>query len=95
MTMDASQYSIFSNEFSLGIGKVFNPENPFMLEISYTIFAQVGKNFGIGLSSGYYDFSGVKQDINKNYIGLFMRYGLLRDYNGILNRRSTHKHIGR
>lgn len=86
-TMDASQYGIFSNEISIGVGRVFNSKTPIMLEISYTIFAQVSKKIGIGIVTGYYDFSGNTNDASKTFYGLFLRYGLLRDVNGILNRR--------
>lgn len=86
ITMDASQYGIYSNEFSLGIGHVFNSKTPIMLEASYTIMAQVTNNLGIGISTGYYDFAGTTYDLSKNYYGLFLRYGLIRDMNGRLNR---------
>ncbi len=92
-TMDASQYGIFSNEISIGVGKVFNSKTPIMLEISYTVFAQVGKRCGVGIVTGYYDFSGVKNDVSKNFYGLFFRYGLQRSENGaLLNRRVRMHH---
>lgn len=90
ITMDASQYGIYSNEFSIGIGHVFNSKTPIMLEASYTIMAQVTNNFGIGISTGYYDFAGNTYDLTKNYYGLFLRYGLIRDMNGRLNRTRIH-----
>jgi len=98
VTMDASQYGIFSNEISIGGGKVFNSRAPIMLEISYTIFAQVYKKWGVGIVTGFYDFSGDKADVNRTFFGVFLRYGLPRDVNGILNRKSTmrgHGHHGR
>ncbi len=95
VTMDASQYGIFSNEISVGVGKIFNSKTPIMLEISYTVFAQLGKKFGVGIVTGYYDFSGVRDDISKNFYGLFLRYGLQRSENGaLLNRKvRVHHHV--
>ena len=90
ITMDASQYGIYSNEFSIGVGRVFNSKTPIMLEASYTIMAQIYTNFGIGISTGYYDFAGNTFDLSKNYYGLFIRYGLMRDMNGRLNRTKIH-----
>ena len=90
ITMDASQYGIYSNEFSIGIGHVFNSKTPIMLEASYTIMAQITNTFGIGISTGYYDFAGNTYDLSKNYYGLFLRYGLIRDMNGRLNRTRIH-----
>ena len=58
-----------------------------MLEASSTIFAQVAKNWGFGIITGYYDYSGVTNDVNKNFFGLFMRWGLLRNDGGILLSR--------
>ena len=92
VTMDACQYGIFSNEFAVGAGYVFNSQVPLMLEISSTIFAQVGKNWGLGIIVGYYDYSGNTRDASKNLYGLFFRYGLLRDDGGVLMSRSR---IGR
>ena len=86
ITMDASQYGIYSNEFSVGFGRIFNSKTPIMLDASYTIMAQVYSNFGIGITTGYYDFVGTQYDISKIYYGFFMRYGLIRDMNGSLNR---------
>ena len=86
ITMDVSQYSIYSSEMTIGLGHVFNSKTPIMLELSYTVFAQVYKKFGIGLVTGFYDFSGNTSDINKTFYGLFIRYGLLRNGNtGLLN----------
>jgi hypothetical protein len=88
ITMDACQIGIFSSEFTLGGGKVFNQSTPVMLELSYTIFAQLGKNFGVGVISGNYDFSGNYAGINKNFYGVFLRYGLARN-NGLLITRKV------
>ena len=90
VTMDASQYGIFSNEISIGVGRVFNDKIPIMLEISYTVFAQVGKRFGVGIVTGYYDFAGVSNDVGKDFYGLFFRYGLQRSENGTLMNRRMH-----
>lgn len=88
VTMDACQYGIFSNEFAVGGGYVFNSKTPLMLEISSTIFAQIRKNWGIGIIVGYYDYSGNTTDATKNLYGLFFRYGLLRTDGGTLISRS-------
>jgi len=91
-TMDACQYGILSNEFSIGAGKVFKSATPIVFDISYTIMAQVHKNFGMGITTGYYDFVGQQYDIYKVYYGVFIRYGLLRDMNGGLIRPRNHHH---
>jgi hypothetical protein len=90
VNMDVSQYSIYSSEVTVGIGKVFNSRTPIMLEISYTIFAQIYKKWGLGIVTGYYDFSGNTSDASKTFYGVFIRYGLLRDVNGILRKSKTH-----
>ena len=92
ITMDACQYSIFSNEFSIGAGYVFNSNTPIMLDISSTIFAQFGKIWGIGIVTGYYDLSGDVYGYNKNYFGLFVRFGLLRSEGGLLINRKPRMH---
>jgi hypothetical protein len=88
INMDACQYGIFSNEISLGVGYATSKSAPIMLEISSTIFAQIGDNWGLGLVYGTYNFTGDTNDINKNFTGLFLRYGLIRDDGGILLSRS-------
>jgi hypothetical protein len=90
LTMDASQYGIFSNEFSLGVGRIFNSATPILLDASYTIMAQLPHKLGLGVTTGYYDFVGRQYDISKIYYGFFIRYGLLRDMNGGLNRTRNH-----
>lgn len=92
MTMDASQYGIFSNEFSVGFGHVFKSNTPIMLDATYTIMAQVHKAWGIGITTGFYDFAGTTTDLPKNYYGIFIRYGALRNMNGGLNRTRNHHH---
>ncbi len=93
VTMDAAQFGIFSNEFSIGGGMLFNKKIPIMLELSYTLLAQVSTHWGIGLATGYYDFSGDYNDLSKTYYGLFVRYGLLRtEDGGLLNRKIRMHH---
>jgi hypothetical protein len=82
ITMDASQYGVFSNEFNLGVGKIYNSNTPIMLEASYTIMAQIYKNIGFGVSTGFYDFVGKEYDVTRAYYGLFFRYGLPRNGDG-------------
>jgi hypothetical protein len=82
ITMDASQYGIFSNEFSVGFGRVFKSSTPIMLEASYTIMAQVSNNIGTGIYTGFYDFVGSNYDITKSYYGVFIRFGLARNSDG-------------
>ncbi len=88
LTMDACQYGIFSNEISIGAGYTFSKTMPIMLEISSTIFAQVGDNWGLGIIIGTYNFTGDNDDLNKSFTGLFLRYGLIRDDGGILLNRT-------
>lgn len=93
VTMDACQYGIFSNELSIGIGKVFKSRTPIMLEMSYSVFAQVYKKWGLGVITGYYDFGGVTTDMSKTFYGIFIRYGLLRAENGgLLNKKMRGHH---
>ena len=58
ITMDICQYGIYSNEMTVGGGYVFQSQDYLMLELSYTIYAQFWKNLGIGITTGFYDFSG-------------------------------------
>lgn len=93
VTMDACQYGIFSNEFSIGAGYVFNSRTPILLDISSTILAQINPKIGVGIIIGYYDISGETYGFSKNYFGLFIRFGLLRSEGGILlNKRVHHIH---
>lgn len=87
VTMDACQIGIFSNEFTVGFGHVFNPNTPYMFELSSTLFAQVGKDWGVGVVTGYYDISGDTYSNTKNYVGLYFRIGLLRSEGGFLMHR--------
>ena len=86
ITMDASQYGIFSNEFTLGCGYVFQAKANLMLEASYTILAQIKGNVGLGFVIGYFDFSGRTSDVSKTMYGMFLRYGLPRSNDGNLMR---------
>jgi len=95
MTMDASQYGIFSNEISIGAGYNFDKDIPCMLEITSTVMAQVSKYVGIGAAVGYYDFSGKAVDFNSEYYGLFMRIGLQRSDAGALLGHKPHVHHSR
>lgn len=88
LTMDACQYGIFSNEISIGAGYMFSTLTPVVLEISSTVFAQIGDNWGIGVVYGNYNFTGDSDDLNKSVTGLFIRYGLIRDDGGILLNRT-------
>jgi hypothetical protein len=98
ITMDLCQVGIFSNEMTVGAGGVFNSMNGLMLELSYTIYGQFWKKCGLGIITGYYDFSGNTTDSAHNMFGLYFRYGILRDENGgILNvgrmmRQHTFRH---
>lgn len=88
ITMNVAQYGRFSNEMVVGGGYVFNSKTPIMLELSYTIYAQIYKKVSLGVVTGYYNLSGETQSIDKNYFGLALRYGLQRDDNGgLLNTR--------
>ncbi len=90
LSIDAAQYDKISTDFTIGFGKVFNSNTPLMLEISSTIFIQIGKIWGIGVVTGYYDFSGEKYGSNKNYVGLYIKLGLPRDNGGLLMNKKIH-----
>jgi hypothetical protein len=96
VTMDVCQYGLFSNEMTIGAGGVINSKNYLMLEISYTIYGQFWKRCGIGIVTGYYDYSGNTTDASHNMFGLYIRYGLLRPENGGLinigRMARTHMH---
>lgn len=83
-TFDASQIGIFSSEFALGAGNVFNSSTPLMFEVSTTLMAQISRNIGLGAIVGTYDFIGENNQFNKTFYGLFVRYGLLRSEGGLL-----------
>lgn len=90
ITMDACQYGIFSNEFTIGGGKVFNSAAPYLFEVSSTIFAQIGKNWGAGLVAGNYYTTGNYYSTSNQYFGIFLRYGLLRSMEGALVHPGHH-----
>lgn len=83
-TFDASQIGIFSSEFAIGAGRVFNSTTPLMFEVSTTLMAQLSSNIGIGAIVGTYDFIGENNQFNKTFYGIFLRYGLLRTEGGLL-----------
>lgn len=87
ITMDACQYGIFSNEVSIGVGKIFNSNTPMLFEYSTTILAQVSNHIGVGIIVGNYDFTGEVLDTSKQFFGLFLRIGLMRNENGFLIKR--------
>ena len=88
-TFDATQIGVFSSEFSLGVGKVFNSSSPLMLEISTTLLAQFTRKIGVGAIFGSYDFIGEYQHGAKQFFGLFLRYGPMRNESGGLIGRAT------
>lgn len=98
-TLDATQIGVFSCEFALGIGKVFNSSNPLMFETSTTILAQFSEKIGVGAIVGSYDFIGEYQQKRKNFFGLFVRYGPMRNefggLIGIATRNVGRRRIGR
>jgi len=87
LSLDACQFGIFSNEISIGAGYIFNSKTPVMMEISSTLYAQISDKFGLGFVYGNVDFVGNYTDMNKSFFGLYLRYGLIRDEGGILNRK--------
>ena len=82
VTMDLCQFGIFSNEMTVGAGGLFNSDKYLMLELSYTIYGQFWKHVGVGIVTGYYDFSGNTTDVSHNMFGLYLRFGLIRPENG-------------
>jgi hypothetical protein len=93
ITMDACQFGSFSNEITLGAGYIFDKTTPILLEISSTIFTQLGDNWGVGAVYGDYLMTGNNLEVNRTFMGLFLRYGLIRDEGGFLLHRTkfTHK----
>ncbi|WP_375447091.1 hypothetical protein [uncultured Fibrella sp.] len=85
VTMDVANYGVFANEMTIGAGRVFDKAGSLMLELTYSIIAQVAPRLGIGLTTGYYDFSSEFADSSKTFYGVYIRYGLLRtDAGGLL-----------
>ena len=96
VTMDVCNYGVFANEMTIGAGKLFDNNGSIMFELSYTIFAQLGKNWGLGLISGYYDYTSETVDNSRVFYGLFLRFGLQRtDAGGIFNIGKGHGRSGR
>lgn len=93
-TFDATQLGVFSSEFTLGVGKVFNSNTPLMFEISTTLLAQFTKKIGAGAVFGSYDLIGESAQNYKTFYGLFLRYGLMRSESGGLVGRVS-KRLGR
>ena len=85
LTMDVANYGVFANEMAIGAGRVFDQSGSLILELTYNIIAQVAPKIGIGLTTGYYDFSSETSDHSNMFYGFFMRYGLTRtDSGGLL-----------
>ncbi|MBC7485562.1 MAG: hypothetical protein H7282_02265 [Cytophagaceae bacterium] len=96
LTLDASQYQFLSNEYSIGVGYYAGSQTPLVFDISSTILAQISKKVAIGINAGFTDYSGDTTSFIKNYFGLIVRIGLLRDFNGVLTKttrmRFPHPH---
>ena len=88
-TFDAMQLGVFSSEFGLGVGKVFNSNTPLMIEISTTLLAQFTKKIGVGAIFGNYDLIGESTQNYKTFYSLFLRYGLMRSESGGLVGRAS------
>lgn len=85
VTMDVANYGIFANEMTIGAGRVFDKQGSLMLELTYSIIAQVAPRLGIGLTTGYYDFSNEITDSSKTFYGIYLRFGIMRtDSGGLL-----------
>lgn len=85
VTMDVANYGVFANEMTIGAGRLFDAQGSLMLELTYSIIAQVAPRLGIGLTTGYYDFSSETTDTSKTFYGLYLRWGLTRtDGGGLL-----------
>ena len=84
--MDVANYGIFANEMTIGAGRQFDKQGSLMLELTYSIIAQVAPRLGVGLTTGYYDFSSEATDASRTFYGIYLRYGLTRtDAGGLLN----------
>ncbi len=96
VTMDVCNFGIFANEMTIGAGKLFDSQGSLMLELTYSIFAQVSTHWGIGLTTGYYDFSNEFYDSSKTFYGIMVRYGLQRtDTGGLFGLGKGHGHPGK
>ncbi|GAB3962382.1 hypothetical protein GCM10028805_63430 [Spirosoma harenae] len=91
VTMDVANYGVFANEMTIGAGRVFDKQGSLMLELTYSLIAQIAPRFGIGLTTGYYDFSNETNDNSKAFYGLYLRWGLMRiDSGGLINIGQSH-----
>lgn len=72
----------FTNEMTIGAGKLFDNNASIMFELSYTIFAQLGKKWGLSLVSEYYDYTSETADNSRVFYGLFFRFRLQRTDGG-------------
>ncbi|GAB4031006.1 hypothetical protein [Spirosoma gilvum] len=100
VTMDVANYGIFANEMTIGAGRVFDKQGSLMLELTYSIIAQIAPKVGIGLTTGYYDFSNEQTDSSRTFYGIYLRFGLLRTdsgglLGGIMRGRSRPVRVGR
>lgn len=100
VTMDVANYGIFANEMTIGAGRVFDKQGSLMLELTYSIIAQVAPRLGIGLTTGYYDFSSETTDSSKTFYGIYLRFGLMRTdsgglLGGIMRGRGRPVRVGR
>ena len=98
ITMDIGNFGIFANEMTVGAGRLFDKQGSLMLELSYNIFAQVSKNWGFGIGTGFYDFSNENFGTNNTFFSFFLRYGAQRsDSGGLLGlgSRTARVHAAR
>ena len=96
VTMDVANYGIFANEMTIGAGRVFDSRGSLMLELTYNIFCQMADHWGVGITTGYYDFSNSVFDNSRTFYGLFIRYGLQRtDSGGLLGLGRPRSRPGR
>ena len=96
VTMNVFNSGIFANEMTIGAGRVFDQHGSLMLELTYSIFAQFSKHGGVGLLTGYYDFSNQDFDYSYTFYGIFFRYGIQRtDSGGLLGVARGHGRPGR
>jgi hypothetical protein len=93
VTMDVANYGIFANEMTIGAGRVFDSKGSLMLELSYNIFAQIATNFGVGITTGYYDFSNDSFDSSKTFYGFILRYGIQRNDSGGIVGLGRGRHV--
>ncbi len=99
VTMDVGNIDIFASEMTIGGGRVFDKKGSLMLELTYNIFVQVAKHWGVGVTTGYYDFSNEYYGNSKTFFGLLLRYGIQRNDNGgilgLMRKPNHQKHAHR